>query len=99
MQPSHLKYTCRVMDGAEISMEADPGTFDASRIREYMALGVSRFSIGVQAFQQVTTMPAAFILRADELSGIVTLFIIQHDGQGCDALHVSCSVRTNVTTL
>ena len=35
--------------GAEISMEADPGTFDAERLREYMDLGLSRFSIGVQA--------------------------------------------------
>ncbi len=38
--------------GAEISMEADPGTFDAERLREYMDLGLSRFSIGVQAFQE-----------------------------------------------
>ncbi|KAK9814526.1 hypothetical protein WJX72_007398 [[Myrmecia] bisecta] len=37
---------------AEISMEADPGTFDAARLRDYMALGVKRFSVGVQAFQE-----------------------------------------------
>jgi coproporphyrinogen III oxidase-like Fe-S oxidoreductase len=42
-----------IASGAEISMEADPGTFDAERLREYMALGLSRFSIGVQAFQEV----------------------------------------------
>lgn len=36
-------------------MEADPGTFDAERLREYMDLGVSRFSIGVQAFQEACT--------------------------------------------
>lgn len=41
-----------IAGGAEISMEADPGTFDAERLREYMDLGVSRFSIGVQAFQE-----------------------------------------------
>ena len=41
--------------GAEVSMEADPGTFDAAKLRAYMALGVSRFSIGVQAFQQACT--------------------------------------------
>ena len=39
--------------GAEVSMEADPGTFNVCRLREYMALGVNRFSVGVQAFQQV----------------------------------------------
>jgi coproporphyrinogen III oxidase-like Fe-S oxidoreductase len=38
---------------AEISMEADPGTFDVQRLRDYMNLGVSRFSVGIQAFQQV----------------------------------------------
>lgn len=42
-----------IAGGAEISMEADPGTFDADRLRKYMALGISRFSIGVQAFQEV----------------------------------------------
>ena len=37
----------------EISMEADPGTFDVEKLRHYMDLGVNRFSIGIQAFQQV----------------------------------------------
>jgi len=38
----------------EISMEADPGTFDVNKLQDYMKLGVNRFSIGIQAFQQVT---------------------------------------------
>ena len=37
---------------AEISMESDPGTFDANRLLEYISLGVNRFSMGVQCFQQ-----------------------------------------------
>ena len=37
----------------EISMEADPGTFDVVKLQDYMELGVNRVSIGVQAFQQV----------------------------------------------
>lgn len=37
-------------------MEADPGTFDVERLREYMDLGVTRFSIGVQAFQEACPM-------------------------------------------
>ncbi|MEW5307713.1 MAG: hypothetical protein WDW38_008300 [Sanguina aurantia] len=39
---------------AEISMEADPGTFDAQRLATYRSLGVSRLSMGVQAFNQET---------------------------------------------
>ncbi|KAL5543999.1 hypothetical protein UlMin_007783 [Ulmus minor] len=37
---------------AEISMEMDPGTFDAKKLREMMSLGVNRVSLGVQAFQE-----------------------------------------------
>jgi coproporphyrinogen III oxidase-like Fe-S oxidoreductase len=37
-----------------MSMEADPATFDAQRLKQYMALGLTRFSIGVQAFQEVS---------------------------------------------
>ncbi|HVL10763.1 MAG TPA: radical SAM protein, partial [Burkholderiaceae bacterium] len=35
---------------AEITMEANPGTFEAERFREYRASGVNRLSIGVQSF-------------------------------------------------
>lgn len=41
---------------AEISMEADPGTFDAARLQEYMRLGVTRFSVGVQSFNEVRVL-------------------------------------------
>ncbi|BAT79413.1 hypothetical protein LR48_Vigan04g073100 [Vigna angularis] len=37
---------------AEISMEMDPGTFGAEKMREMIALGVNRVSLGVQAFQE-----------------------------------------------
>jgi len=36
---------------AEISMEIDPGTFDLAQLQGYRSLGVNRFSLGVQAFQ------------------------------------------------
>ncbi|XP_044487665.1 heme chaperone HemW [Mangifera indica] len=36
---------------AEISIEMDPGTFDATKLKELMELGVNRVSLGVQAFQ------------------------------------------------
>ena len=37
---------------AEVSMESDPGTFDVQRLQQYMSLGVNRYSMGVQCFQQ-----------------------------------------------
>lgn len=40
-----------VCGNAEISMEMDPGTFDAVAMKELMNVGVNRVSLGVQAFQ------------------------------------------------
>jgi putative oxygen-independent coproporphyrinogen III oxidase len=40
-----------IESGAEISIEIDPGTFDRSQITDYLAAGVNRVSMGVQAFQ------------------------------------------------
>ena len=36
--------------GCEITMEANPGTFERDRFRAYRAAGVTRLSIGVQSF-------------------------------------------------
>jgi putative oxygen-independent coproporphyrinogen III oxidase len=36
--------------GAEITMEANPGTFERDRFRAYRAAGVTRLSVGVQSF-------------------------------------------------
>ncbi|UFP92975.1 radical SAM family heme chaperone HemW [Gloeobacter morelensis] len=36
---------------AEISLEANPGTFDYKKLTGYRSLGVNRLSVGVQAFQ------------------------------------------------
>lgn len=35
---------------AEITLEANPGTFEAARFRDYRAAGVNRLSIGIQSF-------------------------------------------------
>ena len=36
--------------GAEITLEANPGTAEAARFRDYRAAGVNRLSIGIQSF-------------------------------------------------
>ncbi len=36
----------------EITLEANPGTFDAGKIRAYREAGVNRLSIGIQSFNQ-----------------------------------------------
>ncbi len=38
-------------DDVEITLEANPGTFEQAKFRDYRALGINRLSIGVQSFQ------------------------------------------------
>ena len=45
-----LRARLRLEPGAEITMEANPGTFERDRFRGYRAAGVTRLSIGVQSF-------------------------------------------------
>ena len=40
-----------IAPGAEISIEMDPGTFDRAKLQGFLAAGVNRISLGVQAFQ------------------------------------------------
>lgn len=55
---SQLSNILETLDGkfgiaaeAEISLEIDPGTFTLEQLRGYVAAGVNRVSLGVQAFQ------------------------------------------------
>ncbi|KAJ0972840.1 hypothetical protein J5N97_020799 [Dioscorea zingiberensis] len=41
-----------IVQNAEISIEMDPGTFDAQKLDDLVELGVNRVSLGVQAFQE-----------------------------------------------
>jgi coproporphyrinogen III oxidase-like Fe-S oxidoreductase len=47
-----LRLKFGLSSNAEISMEMDPGTFDAKKMKELIGLGVNRVSLGVQAFQE-----------------------------------------------
>jgi oxygen-independent coproporphyrinogen-3 oxidase len=41
----------RFASDIEITLEANPGTFEQAKFRDYRALGINRLSIGVQSFQ------------------------------------------------
>ena len=38
--------------GAEITLESNPGTISAEKLRDYRSLGVNRLSIGIQSFDE-----------------------------------------------
>ena len=41
-----------IAQDAEISIEIDPGTFNQQQLEEYLNLGINRFSLGVQTFDE-----------------------------------------------
>lgn len=45
-----IRARLRLEPGCEITLEANPGTFEKDRFRAYRAAGVTRLSIGVQSF-------------------------------------------------
>ncbi len=53
-------------EGAEVTLEANPGTLNRSRLRLLKALGVNRLSLGVQSFQDEVL---AFLGRAHRRKG------------------------------
>jgi len=51
---------------AEITMEANPGTFEAARFRGFREAGVNRLSIGVQSFDDAKLAALGRVHGADE---------------------------------
>ena len=47
---SGIRARLPLLDSAEVTLEANPGTVDESRFREYRDAGVNRLSLGVQSF-------------------------------------------------
>jgi putative oxygen-independent coproporphyrinogen III oxidase len=47
---SGIRARLRLAPGAEITLEANPGTFEKDRFKGYRAAGVTRLSVGVQSF-------------------------------------------------
>lgn len=50
---SGLRAHLRLLGGAEITLEANPGTAEAGRFAEYRHAGINRLSLGIQSFQDV----------------------------------------------
>lgn len=53
-------------DDIEITLEANPGTFEQAKFKDYRSLGINRLSIGVQSFQAAKLIALGRIHDGDE---------------------------------
>lgn len=67
-----LKEKFGIAPGAEITLEADPGTFDSARLEQYTNIGITRLSMGVQSFQQACLL-VFFPPKIAHVASIATL--------------------------
>lgn len=58
LSPEQLGFILGLLDrhwgiaaGAEVAIEMDPGTFDRAKLADFVAAGINRVSLGVQAFE------------------------------------------------
>lgn len=70
---SALRARLNISPQAEITMEANPGTFEAVRFKDYRDLGINRLSVGVQSFDDAALKQLGRIHGADEARKAVNI--------------------------
>ena len=72
---------------AEITLEANPGTFEAEKFRAYRASGVNRLSIGIQSFNPAHLQALGRIHDADEARRAVEIAAHHFDNFNLDLMY------------
>lgn len=76
------------LDGdVEITMEANPGTFEAEKFRSYRASGVNRLSIGIQSFNSHHLKALGRIHDGDEAKRAIEIAQTHFDNFNLDLMY------------
>jgi oxygen-independent coproporphyrinogen-3 oxidase len=76
------------LDGdVEITMEANPGTFEAEKFRSYRASGVNRLSIGIQSFNSQHLKALGRIHDGDEAKKAIEIAQTHFDNFNLDLMY------------
>ena len=70
-----LKQQLSFAKDIEITMEANPGTFEAEKFKGYRQLGINRLSIGIQSFQDEQLKNLGRIHSAQEATAAVQMAV------------------------
>ncbi|MFC7297037.1 radical SAM family heme chaperone HemW [Herminiimonas aquatilis] len=76
------------LDGAvEITMEANPGTFEAEKFKSYRSSGINRLSIGIQSFNAEHLEALGRIHDGDEARRAVDIAMANFDNFNLDLMY------------
>lgn len=76
------------LDGAvEITMEANPGTFEAEKFKSYRGSGINRLSIGIQSFNSRHLQALGRIHDGEEAQRAVDIAIANFDNFNLDLMY------------
>lgn len=70
---SGIRARVKLLPNAEITLEANPGTVEAVRFRDYRAAGINRLSLGIQSFDAAKLKALGRIHDGDEARRAATL--------------------------
>ena len=73
--------------GAEITLEANPGTVEASRFAAYREAGVNRLSLGIQSFNDAHLQALGRIHSADEAKRAIEIAQRHFDNLNLDLMY------------
>ena len=76
------------LDGnAEITMEANPGTFEAEKFKSYRASGINRLSIGIQSFNSIHLQALGRIHDGDQARRAIDIAQANFDNFNLDLMY------------
>lgn len=85
---TELQKRIRFAPDIEITMEANPGTYEHDRFRNYRDVGINRLSLGIQSFQGEKLKALGRIHSAEEaIQAIASLREIGFDNFNIDLMH------------
>ena len=76
-----------VATDTEITLEANPGTFEAAKFRDYRACGVNRLSIGIQSFNPAQLAALGRIHDGDEARRAIAIAQENFDNINLDLMY------------
>jgi oxygen-independent coproporphyrinogen-3 oxidase len=81
-----LRMRLPLLPGAEITLEANPGTVEADRFAAYRAAGINRLSLGIQSFDDAKLAALGRIHSGDEARRAIDMALAHFDRVNLDLM-------------